>query len=160
MAKELVNKQVLIRDREITITYLSTKDAVVIIPRTKDGKIVLVRQIRPAVAEELLELPAGGIEKGEDPFQAAQRELAEETGYAAKDIKLVSSFYPSPGITSERMYMYLAEVEEQKDQNLDDGEDIAVEEYSLEQAWDLVNRGEIRDGKTIIGLSLLRLSFD
>ncbi|MDA8213042.1 MAG: NUDIX hydrolase [Clostridia bacterium] len=160
MAKEVVNKKMLIRGREVTFTFLSTKDAVVIVPRTKAGKIVLVRQIRPAVDEELLELPAGGIEKGEDPLQAAHRELAEETGYAAREIKLISSFYPSPGITTERMYMYLAEVGEQSGQQLDDGEDIAVEEYSPEEAWDLVKRGEIRDGKTIVGLSLLRSSRD
>ena len=160
MAKELVSKKVLIRGREVTFTFLSTKDAVVIVPRTKAGKVVLVRQIRPAVNEELLELPAGGIEKDEDPLQAARRELAEETGYVAADMRLISSFYPSPGITTERMYMYLAEVGEQSGQQLDDGEDIAVEEYTLEEAWELVKRGEIRDGKTVVGLSMLNLSRD
>ncbi|MHB1167172.1 MAG: NUDIX hydrolase [Carboxydocellales bacterium] len=158
MVRELVNKKITIRDREINFTFLSTKDAVVIVPRTKDNKIVLVRQIRPAIGEELLELPAGGIEKGEEALPAARRELAEETGYVAREIKLVSTFYPSPGITSEKMYLYLAEVEEQASQQLDDGEDITVEEYTLEQAWELVTHGEIKDGKTIIGLSLLRLS--
>lgn len=158
MVRELVNKKITIKDREINITFLSTKDAVVIVPRTKNNKIVLVRQIRPAVGEELLELPAGGIEKGEQALTAARRELAEETGYVAREIKLVSTYYPSPGITSEKMYLYLAEVEEQASQQLDDGEDISVEEYTLEQAWELVTNGEIKDGKTIIGLSLLRLS--
>ncbi|MFZ3171265.1 MAG: NUDIX hydrolase [Carboxydocellales bacterium] len=158
MVRELVNKKITIRDREINFTFLSTKDAVVIVPRTQDNKIVLVRQIRPAIGEELLELPAGGIEKGEQALPAARRELAEETGYVAREIKLISTFYPSPGITSEKMYLYLAEVEEQASQQLDNGEDITVEEYTLEQAWELVTHGVIKDGKTIIGLSLLRLS--
>lgn len=158
MARELVKKTVRIKDKDITFTFLSTKNAVVILPLKEDGKVVLVRQIRPAVDEWLLEIPAGGVEKGEEFLEAAKRELAEETGYEAREIKLLVEFYPSPGITTEKMYLYQALVGEQTTQSLDDGEDIMVEEYLPEQAWKMVETGEIRDGKTILGLSLLMRS--
>ncbi len=157
MTRELRQKKVVIRDKEITFTFLNTKNAVVIAPYTKEGKIILVRQIRPAVDEILLELPAGGIETGEEPLLAAKRELAEETGYQAKSIEMVSAFYASPGITNEKLFLYIAEVNGQSEQQLDDGEEIEIEEYTLTEAWSLVEKGEIRDGKTIVGLSLLRL---
>lgn len=159
MARELASKVVNIRGKDITFTFLSTKDAVVILPVTEQGKVVLVRQIRPAVDEVLLELPAGGIENGEDPLKAAHRELAEETGYAARSLELTWQFYPSPGVSNEKMYLYHAVVNEKADQFLDDGEDIAVEEYTPEEAWNLVLTGEIRDAKTILGLARLQLDY-
>ncbi|HEX3031164.1 MAG TPA: NUDIX hydrolase [Bacillota bacterium] len=155
MARELVNKTVRIKDKDITFTYLATKNAVVILPLKEDGRVVMVRQIRPSVDEWLLELPAGGVEEGEELNSAARRELEEETGYKSGDLKLLAEFYPSPGITTEKMYLYQTVVREQSSQSLDDGEDIEVEEYSPEEAWKLVQSGEIRDGKTILGLSIL-----
>ncbi|HEX3032672.1 MAG TPA: NUDIX hydrolase [Bacillota bacterium] len=158
MARELVQKPVKIREKTITFTFLSTKDAVVVLPIKPDGRVILVKQIRPAVDEWLLELPAGGIEKGEDPLAAAMRELTEETGYEADDMQQMVSFFPSPGTSTEKMYLFSARVSSQKEQHLDEGEDIQVEEYSLSEAWDLVKSGAIKDGKTILGLSLLQQS--
>ncbi len=79
-----------------------------IVPVDSDGNVVLVRQYRLAVGSDLLEVPAGGLHLGESPEEAAQRELAEETGYRAGDLRRLGGFYVSPGYTSEFIHVFLA----------------------------------------------------
>lgn len=126
--------------------------AVVILPLVDDDHVCLVRQWRHAVQETLLELPAGTLEPPEDPLTTAQRELAEETGYTAADWTALLTFYPSPGLLTERMFLFAARqlspgiARPELDENL---EPVIV---SLNEALELVDCGQIMDAKTLVGL--------
>ncbi len=118
----------------------------------KEGKVLLVRQYRYAYGESIYEIPAGKLEKGEDPYLAAARELEEEGGLRAKALRLLYVMYPTPGYTNEKIYIYEAtEVEESK-AKLDDDEFLDVEYIPLERVKEMLQNGEIKDGKTIIAL--------
>jgi len=117
-----------------------------------DGKIALVRQFRYAYGEELPEIPAGKLNAGEDPYLAATRELEEETGLRAAALRPLTVLYPTPGYTSEKIYLYAAEGVSAGNAHLDDGEFLNVEYYSPEEALRMVKDGEIRDAKTIVAL--------
>jgi ADP-ribose pyrophosphatase len=131
--------------------------AVAIVPRLDDGRICLLRQFRAAVDQTLLELPAGTLEPGEDPAETARRELAEETGYRAGRLEHLASFYTSPGVLDEHMHLYLATGLTAGPMDLDPGEQIEPLLCTAEQAHEMIRRGEIRDGKTLVGLMYYRL---
>jgi len=126
--------------------------AVVILPLLGDGRICLQRNYRVAVAETLVELPAGTLEPDEDPAETARRELAEETGYRAGRIELLITFWMSPGILDERMHLYLAEGLQPGPTALEAGEDIQPLLCTWDEAMEMVRRGDIRDAKTLVGL--------
>lgn len=128
--------------------------SVVVVPALDPTHLLLIRQFRYAAGETLWELPAGGLEPGEDPEPAAFRKVEEETGYRATSMDLLAEFYPSPGFSSERMWLYLAGGLEPARQALDADEQLTVHRVSLAQAEALVGSGEIRDAKTIIGILL------
>ena len=127
-------------------------DAVVIVPVMDDGRVVLIRNARPAVGASLLELPAGTLEPGEDPAACAGRELTEETGYAAAQIAPLTTFFTSPGFCTERMHAYLATGLTHQGQSLDETEHIEVEPTPLTSALGQVRQGAIEDAKTIAAL--------
>ncbi len=114
--------------------------------------VYLVRQFRKPYDMEMLELPAGKLELGEDPLVCARRELREETGLDADRITLLSTVYPSPGYCSETLSVYLATGLTVGQSQLDEGEFLDLHVYPLEQALDMIDSGEIRDAKTQIGL--------
>lgn len=122
----------------------------------KDDKIVFVRQYRKAVDKELLELPAGLIESNELPKEAAQRELQEEIKYDAKNFEYLFDSYSSPGFTDEKMSYFLATDLFSSPLQEDEGEDLNIEEYTLEGALNMIEEGKIEDSKTIIGLLYLK----
>lgn len=126
--------------------------AVTILPRLHDGRVCFVQNYRVAVDRRLIELPAGTLEPGEDPLETASRELAEETGYRAGQIELLATFYTSPGILDEMMYLYLATSLQPGPRNLDPGEDIRPLLATWQQALEMARDGRIRDGKTLTGL--------
>jgi ADP-ribose pyrophosphatase len=135
-----------------TREIIETPGAVVIVPLTNDGRVRMVRQYRSAIGEFLLELPAGTLEPNETPEHAAPRELAEETGDHAAQWQKLTGFYTAPGICDEYLHLFLATglTPGQVDQEPD--EFIEVVTLSLDEALDMVRRGQIRDAKTIIGL--------
>ena len=133
------------------------RGASAIIPVKDDGKIILVKQYRHPVKEVLLEVPAGTLKPGEDPLECAARELEEETGYRAGKLTHLLTIYPSPGYSSEKLYIYLAEGLEKSSQNLEIDEDISVVEMSLEEALEAIREKKIVDGKTIAALLYYRL---
>src|SRR4029434_5442723 len=108
--------------------------AAVILPFLDDKTILLIRNKRYTIHQILLELPAGTLEKGEDPMNCAGRELQEETGYLAKRLKPIGNFYTSPGILSERMYAFAAYDLKKTTPALEDGEEIEVMSVEFEQA--------------------------
>ena len=120
------------------------------------SNILLVRQYRLPAAKYLWELPAGKLDAGENPLQAARRELLEETGYRARQWKKLVSFYPSPGYVSEKMTIFLA-------RGLTAGEAQPMEDERIECRWfrpreiaALIRGGKIEDGKTMIGFMAWR----
>lgn len=118
----------------------------------ENGAVLLVRQYRYAYGESLYELPAGKLEKGEDPMIAAARELEEETGIKAARLELLFVNYPTPGYTNEKIYIYRAYGGENVEPHLDRGEFLDVEYVPLKKAKEMLKNGEIKDGKTMIAL--------
>ena len=116
------------------------------------GKVALVRQFRYAYQEELLEIPAGKLEKVEDPMLAAKRELEEETGLVAIELKPLFTLYPTPGYTNEKIYIYEASGVTLGKQHLDEGEFLNVVFLPVEEVARMIERGEIRDAKTIVAV--------
>jgi ADP-ribose pyrophosphatase len=128
--------------------------AVAILPVVDAGHVCLLRQHRFAIGATLWEIPAGTLEPGEAPQSAAERELAEETGYRAASLRPLADFFPSPGILDERMYLFVAEGLTPGATDLQPGEDIRPEVVPWEQALSWARDGTIRDAKTLIALLL------
>lgn len=126
--------------------------AVVILPLIDKETLVLIKNRRYAVAEELWELAAGTLEEGEEPLNAAKRELLEETGYGAKQFQKLTSFYSTPGFCNEKLDLFLATDLKFYGQNLDQSERITAHKVSLSKALEMVNSGEICDAKTMLSL--------
>lgn len=125
--------------------------AVAIVP-VHDGEMVLIRQYRYATRSELLEIPAGTLEIGEDPYACAVRELQEETGYAASDWNKLLSAYVAPGYSNEMIHIYVAEGLTPVGANPEEDESINVEKYSFEKVLEMIEYNEIKDAKTISGV--------
>lgn len=134
---------------------VESENGVAILALDNEKKIILVKQFRYPVGKDLLELPAGKINRGESSFQAAKREFLEETGYEARQWVFLTCFYTSPGFCNEKMYIYLAKNLIPGRQKLDEGEILKVEKYSLEELWNMITEGKIEDAKTIIGILAL-----
>ncbi len=125
---------------------------VTILPLTDNDEIIMVRQFRYPYMEELLEIPAGKLEYGENPFEAGKRELREETGAVAQEYTDLGIMYPTPGYCAEKIYMYAATGLEFFEQDLDDDEFLNVVKMPFPEALSKVISGEIRDGKTQIAI--------
>lgn len=123
---------------------------------TEKGEIYLVRQFRYAIGTELWELPAGKLEAGEDPFAAAKRELGEEVGITADTWFDLGPFYPTVGYDTETIYLYAARGLHPTEMHLDADEFLEPCKKPLDEVVEQILRGEIRDGKTIIGCLKLR----
>lgn len=132
--------------------------SVVVLPRLPDGRVLLVRQFRYAAGGSLWELVAGGIERGEPLRAAARRELLEETGYCARRLKPLLSFFPSPGILSERMHLVEASDLARGDARPESDERIRVGIFTVDQIRQMLRNKRIQDGKTLVGLSWLLLT--
>ncbi|MGM9520850.1 MAG: NUDIX domain-containing protein [Oscillospiraceae bacterium] len=117
-----------------------------------DGCAVMVRQYRYPIGRELLEVPAGKLEPGEDPLECAVRELSEETGYSAGQMVSLGSILPSPGYCQETLYVYLALDLKPGAIHLDPDEFLSVEHIPMTKLHDMVMSGELTDAKTVIGI--------
>ena len=124
----------------------------VVILAVKGDKILLVKQFRYPLKEVMFELPAGKLEIGEDPFEAAKRALEEETGYCANKWTPLGYVYTSPGYSDEKLYLYKAEDLEFTHCHPDEGEIIEAFEYKFEDVLKMVDNGEINDAKTLCAL--------
>lgn len=125
---------------------------VAVIPVDDEGNVYCVRQYRYAFGQSIIETPAGKLEKGEDIFACAVRELGEETGFTAEEYIYLGEFYPSPGYCHEKLYAYLALGLKKGEAHLDEGEFLDVVKYPLDTLVDMVMDNELSDAKTIIAI--------
>ncbi len=125
---------------------------VVIVPVDDDDNVLLVRQYRHSTGQVLLEAPAGGIEPGEDPEAAVQRELQEETGHTARKVVPLGGFWIAPGWATEYMHAFLASGLVPAQACPDEDEEIEVERVPRSSVLDLIRRGDIQDAKSIAAL--------
>jgi len=165
MAHTVIDRQTVYTGKKIRLEILHLEDpeterrhkrevvlhpgAVVVLPLLADGNVLLIRNFRYAVGEPLLELPAGTLDRGEEPINCAGRELIEETGYTAGRLKSLGSFYASPGILSERLHAFAAYDLRPGHQQLEEGEQIELRPTPWDDVIDMIKSGAIRDGKTI-----------
>ncbi len=129
---------------------------VAIIAQPAPDTIVLVRQYRHAVGGELWEVPAGMIERGEEPRVTAERELIEETGYRATELRPLWSIFTTPGFCTERIFFFVAVGLSPGEPAPEDDERFELRIWRVEDAWALVERDELRDAKTQIALAWAR----
>jgi ADP-ribose pyrophosphatase len=128
--------------------------SVAVLALQDDGRIVLVRQYRYPVDQALWELPAGRLDEGETPEVAAQRELREEIGQRARDLSKIAFFYTTPGFCDEAMHVFRATGLEASPAKGDEDERIEVQAFSLSDLEAMIDKGEIREGKTLVALLL------
>ena len=138
-----------------TREYIAHPGAVMIIPRLPDGKLLMERQFRYPLARVFIEFPAGKIDPGEDPATTAARELLEETGYTAERWSHIGTLHPLITYSTERIEIYTADALTFIGAKLDAGEFIEVLSATLEEALTWIDRGELTDVKTMLGLLLL-----
>lgn len=148
---------------EVSDGYKSFREVVrhaggVVIAALKDDKILFVRQFRYPMKEVLIELPAGKLEYGEDPFEAAKRELGEETGYCAGKWTDLGFVYTSPGYSDEKLYLYKAEDLEFMGCHPDAGEILEPLELVYDEVVEMIKNGSISDAKTLC--AILRMQYD
>lgn len=129
---------------------------VAIVPITQDNCLILVKQFRKAAEDFLYEIPAGKLEVNEEPRETAIRELREETSYEANKLTYISEFYTSPGFCNEKIHLFLAEDIYEVEPSPEPGEFIERVKISIDDLIKMVNRGEIVDSKTIIGIYYAR----
>jgi ADP-ribose pyrophosphatase len=135
-------------DREI----VEHPSAVAIVAIDRQGRIVLVRQLREAIRDRLLELPAGKMDSGEDPLTTGKRELREECGLTGGTWTPLSTFWTTPGFCREEMHVFLAEGLDEGETDPDEGEEVEVVRWTLDEVESRI--AEIRDAKTLVGLLL------
>jgi ADP-ribose pyrophosphatase len=141
--------------RETVYDIIDHPGAVTIIPVDKAGNIYFVRQFRPATGEVLLELPAGTLEKGEDPLECAQREIQEETGFAATKFTSLGAVWLAPGYSTEYLHFFLATDLYPSRKEGDEDEFISVDVIPYLKALEMAKSGLIKDGKSLAGLFLI-----
>ncbi|MDD4888479.1 MAG: NUDIX hydrolase [Phycisphaerae bacterium] len=164
---EIVSRRTVYRGKRIDLELLTVRSpdgretlrevvrhpgAVVILPITDDGQVVFVRNVRVAIGQVLLELPAGTLDKGEPPAACAARELAEETGFSASRIEPLIHFYTSPGVLSEPIWAFVATGLTAGEMELDPGEQLVTELMPYDAAVRMCVDGSIHDAKTLAAL--------
>jgi ADP-ribose pyrophosphatase len=126
--------------------------AVAIVPILDDGRILLVKQYRYTTGKELLEIPAGTLERGEAPDTCARRELKEETGYTAGSMKKILTMYMAPGYSNEVIHLYFATTLKEGEKNTEEDENITTEAYGPDELLEMMEKNTIEDAKTIAGV--------
>lgn len=138
--------------RESAFEIVRHPGGAAVLPVLPDGQVLMIRQFRPALGEMIYEIPAGRIEPDEPPYQCAARELQEETGYSAEQIKSLGGFWSTPGFCDEYIHLYCAFGLTETEQQLEPDEVIELCPMPLNEALLLIAKGEISDSKTMLAL--------
>jgi len=143
--------------RTTTLEIVRHPGSVVLIAQPTRDTLILIRQYRYAIRKWIWELPAGSIERGEKPADAARRECEEEIGLSPRRVRRIATFYPTPGFCDERMDFFLCERLEplRKPAALDEDEQIQPRTFSVKGVHRLIETGGIIDMKTVVGLGLI-----
>jgi ADP-ribose pyrophosphatase len=149
---EAVNGGTAIRD------VVEHSGGAIMVAVTDDGKILMERQYRKPLEKDILELPAGKADPNEDPIVTATRELKEETGYTAKTVRHLVSYYPTCGYSNEHLHIYICKDITPGETEWDDTECMDIIECDVDELMDMVMRNEIQDSKTMIGLMYARMA--
>ncbi|MGA4719550.1 NUDIX hydrolase [Fictibacillus nanhaiensis] len=133
--------------------------AVAVLAVTDEGKMLMVEQFRKPLEKTIIEIPAGKLEKGEDPLECAKRELLEETGFACESMESIGSFYTSPGFADELIHLYYTNtLTKQGNQMTDEDEFLNVLELSVDEAKELMREEKIHDAKTAYSVMYMELT--
>ncbi|HHY41396.1 MAG TPA: NUDIX hydrolase [Thermoanaerobacterales bacterium] len=154
LLKLRVDEVLLPNGRKSTREIVEHPGAVAVVAITGNDEVLLVRQYRKAVERELLEIPAGKLEKGESKETCVKRELMEETGYYPNELEYLTSFYTSPGFSNEIIHLFLGKKLIRKAKDADFDEYLQAEKVPFKEVLDKIKSGEIIDSKTITGLLL------
>ncbi len=138
--------------RKTTREIVEHSECVAVVAIDAESNVILVSQFRKPVEKELLEIPAGGIEPGEDPVAAVRRELREEIGYLPRKVDRLGGFYSAPGFCTEYLYLYLATDLVPSPLQAEDTENIRLVRVPVSQILSLITSGTICDAKSIAGL--------
>jgi ADP-ribose pyrophosphatase len=138
--------------RETTREIVEHGDCVAIIAIDDEDNVLLVNQFRKPVGKKLLEIPAGGIEPGENPVDCVRRELREETGFLPRRVERLGGFYSAPGYCTEYLHLYLATELVPSPLQAEDSESIRLVRVRLSEVPGLITSGSICDAKSIAGL--------
>ncbi len=141
-------------NKKVVIDAIHHPGAALIVPFLRRDVVVMLRQYRPVIKKYLFELPAGTLEKGENPIQCARREIVEETGFYAKRLHRLGKIFPVPGYSTEVIHIYEARDLVEAEENLDADEVIRHYFFSAKQIKNLFLSGKIIDAKTICALKL------
>ena len=152
----VVHDRILLENGKETLREVVRHPGAVGILAMEDDKIVLVRQFRYPIGRELLEIPAGKLEPGEQPMPAAIRELSEETGGFCSSMTMLGTYYGSAGIMDEIIYLYFARLTGRGSAHPDEDEFLTVEKIAVDELEGRIARGEIQDGKTLSAFALAR----
>lgn len=146
--------------RSVTLDIVRHRHSVVLIPQPSPNEVILIRQYRYAIGQWIWELPAGTLEPGEAPYEAARRECAEEIGLRPRRIERLGAFYPTPGFCDELMVFYRCTslVRPARPPALDPDEVIEPRTFRVSDVHRLIARGEVADMKTVVGLRLIERS--
>ena len=142
--------------KQVDMEIVEHANAVTIIPFDKQGRVWFVRQYRHAGGQEILELPAGKLEAGEQPEVCAHREIREEIGMKAGSLEKVGTFYLAPGYSTEFMHVFLATDLQPDPLPGDEDEFLTVETYPVDQVFRLIDSAQLLDAKTLAALMLVR----
>jgi len=171
MEEKVLSSELLYRGRAVAIRKVAVElptgkhgsrviiehpGSVAVVPLLDDGRLVLIRQFRLAAGGVIWEIPAGHIERGEDPEACARRELEEETGYRAGKVEGLFEAYLSPGSSTELMRFFLATGLEKKEQRTEEDETISVEPVGFSRVARMIASNEIRDAKSIAAIAYLQ----
>ena len=140
------------KNKIVTREIVQHPGAVAILPVVDKKHLLLLRQFRYAAKGDLWEIPAGTLEKGENPLRCAKRELEEETGFKATRWKYLTRFFSAPGISDEIMVLFQAEALREGTKNLDHDEWIEHQKVSFIKARAMIRQGRIRDAKSIVAI--------
>lgn len=138
--------------RKTTRETVEHRDCVAIVAIDVDGNVLLVKQYRHPIEKELLEIPAGGIDPGEDPETTVRREMQEETGYLPRNVEKLGGFYSAPGYCTEYLHLFLVTDLVSSQLYAEDTESIRLLKIPVTEITDLISSGSICDAKSIAGL--------